>query len=81
MSGSAQQHINKDIVQNTKILVPKINILNDFDRLIKPLFNQVSSLILKNKNLKSTRNYLLPKLISGNVDVSDVDIDTSILDE
>ena len=79
MSGSAQQHINKDIVQNTKILVPSINILNDFDKLIKPLFNQVSSLLFKNKNLTSTRDYLLPKLISGKVDVSDLDIDTDII--
>ena len=81
MSGSAQQHINKDIVQNTKILVPSVNILNDFDKLIKPLFNQISSLLFKNKNLASTRDYLLPKLISGKVDVSNLDIDTSILDE
>ena len=35
----------------------------------------------KNNNLSITRDYLLPKLISGKVDVSDLDIDTSILDD
>ena len=34
-----------------------------------------------NKNLTKTRDYLLPKLISGKVDVSDLDIDTSRLDD
>ena len=35
----------------------------------------------QNENLKQTRDYLLPKLISGKVDVSDLDIDTGILDD
>ena len=75
MSGSAQQHINKDIVENTNILVPKPNVLNNFDELIKPLFDKISNLFFINKNLQQTRDYLLPKLISGKVDVSELDID------
>ena len=37
-----------------------------------------NTLIFSNTNLKQTRDYLLPKLISGKVDVSDLDIDTGM---
>ena len=40
---------------------------------------QLQSLRSKNDNLRQTRDLLLPKLISGKIDVSDLDIDTSIL--
>jgi type I restriction enzyme S subunit len=38
-------------------------------------------MLLKNQNLRQTRDLLLPKLISGKIDVSDLDIDTGILND
>ena len=79
MSGSAQQHINKDIVQHASILVPENDVRIKFDELIRPIFNNIANLLFKNQNLRQTRDLLLPKLISGKIDVSDLDIETSIL--
>ena len=42
---------------------------------------KIGLLKIKNKKLMKTRDYLLPKLISGKVDITDLDIDTNILDE
>ena len=74
MSGSAQQHVNKEIIQNSKILVSDIETMGSFNQIIKPIFNEISSLLFKNQTLKKTRDLLIPKLVSGKVDVSDLDI-------
>ena len=75
MSGSAQQHINKEIVQNSSILMPDEEVMVNFNDKVIPIFDLVSNLLKENKNLKQTRDLLLPKLISGKVDVSELDID------
>jgi type I restriction enzyme S subunit len=41
---------------------------------VEPLHSQVLNLVCRNKNLRQTRDLLLPKLISGEVDVSSLDI-------
>ena len=46
---------------------------SDFATLI---FEQIEVLRQKNQNLRQTRDLLLPKLISGEIDVSELDIDT-----
>jgi type I restriction enzyme S subunit len=38
-----------------------------------------ANLVRQNGNLRATRDLLLPKLVSGAIDVSDLDIDTSWL--
>ncbi len=68
-------------LDNHQILKPSIDVLNQFTELTKTIFSQIQILGKKNRNLMQTRDYLLPKLISGKVDVSDLDIDTSILDD
>lgn len=64
-----------------QILKPSIDVLDQFTELTKTIFSQIQILGKKNRNLMQTRDYLLPKLISGKVDVSDLDIDTGILDD
>ncbi len=46
-----------------------------FSEFTTPIFEQIEALRQKNQNLRQTRDLLLPKLISGEIDVSDLDID------
>lgn len=73
-SGGAQQHINKDIVCKTAILIPKAEVSDLFRDRVRPMFNQITDLLRIQHNLQTTRDLLLPRLISGGVDVSDLDI-------
>ena len=41
-----------------------------FERITAPLWQLIRNLTLKNANLRATRDLLLPKLISGELDVS-----------
>jgi len=72
--GAAQPNISGENIENIKLLKPAINILNEFCILVKPPFNEILNLRAKNQTLRKTRDLLLPKLISGQVDVSDLDI-------
>ena len=73
-NGAAQQNLNVSIVKKYKILVPNESILIDFNNLIKPIFSQIENLQLQNDQLKKKRDLLLPKLMSGETDVSQVEI-------
>ena len=45
----------------------------------RPMYRLVTNLTIQNANLRATRDLLLPKLISGEIDVSDLKIDTDWL--
>lgn len=69
MTGSAQQHINKDVVQSYTIVKPDSEVIKLFDKIIKPMFEEVKILLDKNLLLQQTRDLLLPRLISGKLSV------------
>jgi len=73
-SGVAQQNLSPVQTGNMEILKPPSNILSAFSNAIEPICDIIISLNLKNENLSQTRDLLLPKIISGEVDVSDLDI-------
>ena len=56
------------------ILLPNESLLNEFRAKVSPIVDLCNVLRLKNTNLRKTRDLLLPKLISGELDVSDLDI-------
>ena len=53
---------------------PCQKILDQFESIVAPIFRKVQNLSEKNANLRQIRDFLLPKLISGKIDVSDIDI-------
>jgi len=57
-------------------LVPPYTIVEQFEEMIKPFFALGIKMKDKIEVLKQTRDLLLPKLISGELDVSDLDIKT-----
>jgi type I restriction enzyme S subunit len=68
-SGGAQQHINKEIVSDVQIVIPPTKLADRFKYLLHPMFRQLATLMFKTQNLRRTRDLLLPRLISGQVDI------------
>jgi len=68
-------HLSPDRIAEYKFVLPPREIRFKFSELIKPIYNIIDILGRKNNNLRQTRDLLLPKLISGKIDVSDLDID------
>jgi type I restriction enzyme S subunit len=72
--GSATLNLNKR--QFSQILLPTIpnDTMGDFHRTVKPLFLSMEKNQNENRMLSNLRNLLLPKLMSGEIDVSRVEI-------
>jgi type I restriction enzyme S subunit len=56
------------------VVVPTKEIAARFDKFVAPLREQMRSLTQENAILRRTRDLLLPKLISGELDLSELDI-------
>jgi len=58
--------------------VPPTEIQNQFDTHFQTIESQIEILGKKKANLRTTRDLLLPKLISGKLDVENLDIDVGM---
>lgn len=58
-----------------KLPIPPKDIIDKFTENIRPIYDLIQTFGLKNQNLRHTRELLIPKLISGEIDVSELDID------
>ena len=56
------------------ILLPKIQLVNKFNKTVEPVFKQTSKLLEKNEALRLARDKLLNRLISGKLTVENLDI-------
>lgn len=71
--GSTQPLITQGDLKKTEIILPTDAILDEFEALAGGLMNQYEKNILENAKLSELRDTLLPKLMSGELDVSDMD--------
>lgn len=72
--GAAQPHVYPRDIARLKIRNFDKSIIEAFDKLVTPFFKEIKTLTLKNQILKQTRDMLLPKLISGEIDVENMNI-------
>ena len=72
--GSAQPKFNKTDFKNTSLLLPPAELLSRFHDTVSPMFELISRNQAENKRLSTMRDALLPQLMSGELDVSAVDI-------
>jgi type I restriction enzyme S subunit len=68
--GAAQQNISKEKVAEMPFLLPEMKTQHRFDEVVAPMQAMLRNLQERNRNLRTTRDLLLPKLISGELDVS-----------
>lgn len=57
-----------------EILIPPFEIAQNFNELVLPMLRQIQNSYFENKSLKELRDSLLPKLMSGEIDVSDIEL-------
>ena len=74
-SNSAQPGINQNDVKSLPILVPELKIISKFNKIISPMMNQIFDNALEINKLTKLRDTLLPKLMSGEIDVSKINCD------
>ena len=72
--GSAQPNISASDIMSIPCVIPSKKDINKFNETIQPLFDLIISNQRENHQLSSLRESLLPKLMSGEFDVSDIDL-------
>ena len=67
--GAGQQNISADTVKKKEVIVPTKRIIDEFNYLVAPMFEKRLNLQKQIKYLSHTRDRLLPKLMSGEIEV------------
>lgn len=73
-SGATFKEIGRRTFKNFDILLPEGTVIVSWNDLVTPMWNDIRCLLRKNIALRQTRDLLLPKLISGGLDLSELDI-------
>ncbi|WNK01068.1 restriction endonuclease subunit S [Thalassospiraceae bacterium LMO-JJ14] len=74
VGATGQTELSKTRVSETLVLHPSQPIQSRFGELVDPMKRQIQVLLSKNTNLRTQRDLLLPKLVAGEIDVSESEV-------
>lgn len=75
-SGVAQQNLSPALTAQMEVLLPPNDLITSFAGYSQPIVEEILVLYRQTSNLRHTRDLLLPRLILGELDVSELDINT-----
>jgi type I restriction enzyme S subunit len=73
MTGGAQQHINKNNVEQLNIVLPSENVMAEYKEKTKSIYSQITNCCFESRRLAELRDTLLPKLMSGELKVNEIE--------
>ena len=73
-AGSAVPSMTTDILYAMELRIPSDDVLAKFEDLVSPLYKAISDNRVENKKLAEVRDTLLPKLMTGELDVSTLEM-------
>jgi type I restriction enzyme S subunit len=74
-SGTTRQSISAKAMTEFSIALPTVEVQTAFEEVVIPIRELMNNLVEANRNLRETRDLLLPRLISGEIDVSELNIE------
>ncbi len=74
ITGAVQLKISQANLRNLRVVIPTQADLREFDAIIQPLFSEIRNLRAENQQLSAIRDSLLPKLMSGEINVANIDL-------
>ncbi len=72
--GSAQPLLTQGWLKPLKIKYPKEELITKFDKLVEPMFREMKTLDNQNQLLKEARDILLPRLMTGMINVDELEV-------
>lgn len=69
-TGTTRKSASAPVITGINLSLPPASLIDNFEKHVIPLRKLINVLIDKNSYLRTTRDFLLPKLISGEIDVS-----------
>lgn len=74
MTGGAQQHINKNNVEQLNIVLPAENVMTEYKEKTKSIYSQITNCCFESRRLAELRDTLLPRLMSGELKVDEINL-------
>ena len=74
-TGTTRKSASAKVITDIDIIIPTPNILLTFEEHIQAIRRQLNNLLERNAVLRETRDLLLPRLVSGEIDVSELEIE------
>ena len=74
VTGAVQPKISQANLNKVSVIIPSQDEIKAFDETIQPIFAQIRNLRAENDRLAYTRNALLPRLMTGELDVSELEL-------
>ena len=74
VTGAVQPKISQANLRSIPVVIPAADALSAFNHLITPMFDQIRKNVDQNKVLAQLRDTLLPKLMSGELDVLKIEL-------
>ena len=68
--GAAQQNLSQALIKNVRIMIPHNDTLQKFENKVSCYFDQISIYQRQNEQLARQRDLLLPRLMSGKLEVN-----------
>ena len=72
VTGAVQPKISQSNLRTIQVVIPPEKLLKEYNYKVEPLFALIRTNEESNKSLAALRDTLLPKLMSGEIDVSDI---------
>lgn len=73
-AGSAVPSMTTDILNAMEVVIPSASALEEFESLVAPMYEAMEANDVQSKALSQMRDTLLPKLMSGEIDVSAIQL-------
>ena len=73
-STNSRQRANPKSTLDYSLLLPPDTVVNDFCHIVTPMYDLINANIIENQELSKTRDILLPKLMTGEIDVSKLEL-------
>lgn len=73
-STNSRQRATPKSTLDFALCLPPDSVIEDFYQIVTPMYDLIASNIVENQSLAKTRDSLLPRLMSGELDVSNLDL-------
>ena len=74
VTGAVQPKISQSNLKKLSLVIPPLSMLAEFDGIIQPMFRTIRNIRAEIYMLKKLRDTLLPRLMSGELDVSNIEL-------
>jgi type I restriction enzyme S subunit len=71
-NSGVQVNLSTNEIKKSKILIAPISVNEKFDLITKSFYDKIFEITNENQTLRNTRDFLLPKLISGELEINEI---------